>query len=1073
MVCAVLTAVLAVLVLNGCGGRSVGTAGQGPGAQDGGAPWDGLPGLPHGADDPAQSRGVSLADNIETGNQAIKSSPSGVFVNGSGLDMGPVGKNKSGWAIWRWGVFQVGNLPRMLKTGLTINPQSNTYWVALSNYTTGRWQVLGPFSEGAASYTYNPGDNYVSPSANTYVALLVTDTNKLTVGTLNLVCDNDVQPPGPPTGLQVKNIAVHAATLRWTAPADDDINHYEVYSGPADGFQLTDAGVTLLSDTVDKDATQLPLTGLTPETEYFLRMRTVDAANNISGLSATVTFTTNPNGPPVPAFIYQPTDVQKDAPVTFNPGGTTDPDDAPDQLTTSWDWDNDGTDDLTNTGLLTAEHTFTSSGAVTVKLTVSDGTASVSTTASFLVGQHVETVKTGYALGGDPATVLAADVDYATGRIAAVIQGAGSTRLRYFDGVAWATVDMSSLMVYTFADVTLAPGGKVGVLMIDFNDADVAWRIFETSGTDWTETHSMTLTGQKPSSGGTLAYGSNGRVSVAMTHAVTPPFGQNPSYTLSVYHQKADSTFIGHDGYTGTYPARPFRLKRSDDQSICIYQSAATAGNIVNAVVTDAGGSNSNKQAIGSGQALAQLALGSNPADTTQVFWAGRSATRIYYGDNFGTANPSGQFYTPSRAPKALLAVGPAGDNKGLFYWSDIDASDDTWIRGFNTNTSSLFEVNHGAGLCDAGYGGWLNLGGNDGVYTAVSEARDGEVIGYLLSGATVVQQDTISAPVGGATIGNRSLAFLTNDGGFAVLNRQDNPTALLHLAPSISGTFTHSLLGADTWAYPDCAASGTVPGELLLGSLYNSTDLLLYRFPAGAATGTYMTKLGGVEIARMQYNPVTNQTLLVYSQNSSTSLEARLWDGAAWSGATVLHSGANLIADVMVRARPDGEWGVAWDDSGSNVRMAETSAGAWQPAVTLANATLHFGVGSVALEYNANGDAGLAVERNTGAPGVFFGSKPLGSTTATWDHVIDTSGFNVSSLNVHFTLGVTPVIVYYDNDLGIQFAQQSGADWSVASLPFYIKGTPLVSVMDAAGTLAVVGKDNSTGQSAVCILVQ
>jgi hypothetical protein len=42
-----------------------------------------------------------------------------------------------------------------------------------------------------------------------------------------------------------------------------------------------------------------------------------------------------------------------------------------------------------------------------------------------------------------------------------------------------------------------------------------------------------------------------------------------------------------------------------------------------------------------------------------------------------------------------------------------------------------------------------------------------------------------------------------------------------------------------------------------------------------------------------------------------------------------------------------------------------------------------------------------------------------------------------------------------------------------VASLPFYIKGTPLVSVMDAAGTLAVVGKDNSTGQSAVCILVQ
>jgi hypothetical protein len=420
--------------------------------------------------------------------------------------------------------------------------------------------------------------------------------------------------------------------------------------------------------------------------------------------------------------------------------------------------------------------------------------------------------------------------------------------------------------------------------------------------------------------------------------------------------------------------------------------------------------------------------------------------------------------------------VGLAGDNQSNFYWADIDANDETWIRGYKTASSTLSEPLHGVALCQFGFGGWYQSGGTDGVYSATSEVRDGEVTGYLFNGATVARTDQIATPVDGANIGANSQAFIANDGSFVVLNKQQNPTALMHVAPSVGAQFANpELLGIDTYANPDCAASGTTPGDMLLGAFYNTggvtNDLTLFHFAPGDQTGTYTATYTAVGLAKLVYNPTANQTMVAYTQNGSKTLLARTWNGTTWSSAATVYTSTGKIIDMVLKVRPDGQWGIAWDDENSNVRMAETSSGAWQAPNTLSTTGLNFGVGSLGMEYASNGDAGLAVERLSGTTGLYFGLKPLGSGTATWEVAQATQGFEVSSINVHFLFGTTPTILY--NKGGVTLAQKNGGTWTASGLAFYISGSPLVSVMDSAGTLAIAGKDNLTGQSAVCFLSQ
>jgi hypothetical protein len=365
------------------------------------------------------------------------------------------------------------------------------------------------------------------------------------------------------------------------------------------------------------------------------------------------------------------------------------------------------------------------------------------------------------------------------------------------------------------------------------------------------------------------------------------------------------------------------------------------------------------------------------------------------------------------------------------------------------------------------GYAGSFNLGGPDGLYLIAAETRDGEINGYFLHNGTISPPQNIALPAAQGSVGLKALAFRTNTGEIAVLDEQPYPTTLLHLAPALGTSFSTTQLGVDTWARPDCGAPGTLPGELLLGSQYGYSDLILNRFAAGDPQGSYQLTLKDVALPRMAYNPVLNRTLLAYATGGGKSIGTRSWDGAGWSPLQSIYAGSSDIVDLVLRVRPDGEWGIAWDDLACNVMLAETQAGVWQPPVTLSTAVLDQGFGSVGFEYASNGDAGLSVERQGAAPGLYFGTKPAGSPTASWALVTASDGHSLSSMNVQFRFGTDPVVLYYDVRTGMAMGSYSGG-WSAYNLPFYLKGNPVATLIDAAATIEVFGKDNSTGQSAV-----
>jgi hypothetical protein len=1091
---------LAGLCCAGCAGAPTANLQTGEPASPPGsdAPQDGLPTLPTGAADPVVPRGVSLADNFQNGNQTILTSHNAVFTNGTGLDMGPAGKYKRGWAIWRWGAFQGTNLPRQVKTDITFHGGSQ-YWVLLSDYSKQRWQVLGANKTANATYSLNPGDGYLSPSKNFYVAIVVTDTYKLTLNTLDLVCDSDATPPGAPAGLTASNITPHSVRLNWTPPSDGDIQQYLLDSTPPITPDPSPLGSPPPAD----------IPGLKAATQYQMTLRAQDWVGNIGPPSNTVTFTTKPNGPPVPDFTYNPLDVQKNVAITFDPGTTTDPDDPPSNLVCTWDWYNDGTDVETQPpGLHTIQHSFPNKGPETVKLTVSDGsTPAPFVTKSFTVGAQLETRDTDFSISGDPVSVLLANAEYSSGQLATVYSAGTGTKCRYFDGNQWFDVDISQFIGYNLDDLVVV-GGKIYLAVTQRSGggsgSDLNWAVYTSTGGAWTQFQSGTVTGHPLDAGAKLAVSSAGRMSLALGASLLPQFKYYPNTAFYIIHQKSDNTLLTYTVYSNdsetndqnydiTYPQ--FTLQRSDTTTYCAYTEDVLDPNpswpgdpnavhgwpyykLRMATVTDGGGSKTNLYDVYLGSQVVVNPVGmqssKDPSDDTKMYWAVLDDQgQIYYGDSFGSSNTNSQKFVPSPAATNLLGAGLASDNQCLVYYSAVDSGSIAHLYGFQSSGGTTYDPLPGVGSVDKGFGSWYHGSGSDGLYVIANEPRDGEITGRLMVNGSVAQTDQVAEPIQSLPTGDKSVAFITPAGGLEVLNQQNVPIAYRHSAPTVGGQFTNSQLGLDCWATPRAAASGPAAGEILVSSAYAGSTLVINDFPSGSSTGTALGSFvdSADVICSMAYNATANLTGIAYSGGGGQNVLFRSWNGTTLSSATTVYTGSATLINMVLKVRPDGQWGVAWDDLSNNVRMAETSSGAWQAPNTLSTSSLNFGVGSLGMEYASNGDAGLAVERDSGTTGLYFGLKPLGSGTATWELAQATQGFDVASINVHFLFGTAPTILY--NKGGVTLAQKNGGTWTASGLAFYISGSPLVSVMDSAGTLAIAGKDNLTGKSAVCFLSQ
>jgi hypothetical protein len=264
-----------------------------------------LPPFPGGQVPGNSAKASSAYSNPQFGKNASSKAALGADVQIDSLRMSSSATRFS-WAIWSWGAFNTGVVP--IDITLELQPVgTNRFWLLFSNYDTGAWEIQGPLDGSVTTFTFDPAVDYVSPSHYTHIAVIAAGGNLITVDRLTLTCEQDFVAPAAPRNLSWLQIEPRQVHLSWLANLEPDLNGYNAYSGPANNFALTDAGVQLMG-TAAGGLTSTWVTGLTPETKYYFRLTAFDTAGNESGPSNTLTFTT-----PVEPVYPAPTNVHTTA----------------------------------------------------------------------------------------------------------------------------------------------------------------------------------------------------------------------------------------------------------------------------------------------------------------------------------------------------------------------------------------------------------------------------------------------------------------------------------------------------------------------------------------------------------------------------------------------------------------------------------------------------------------------------------------------------------------------------------------------------------------------------------------
>jgi len=1107
---------------------------------------------------PAVVRITSAEDNIQLGKDAAFTSDSGATPDGDSLFLDST-PGTIAWGMWRWGAFSETIIPESLSVDATPAGPSK-YWLLLSNYDTTAWEVIGPLTDTLYEMDYDAGTDYTSPLGYTYVALIVVNGDNLTVDQLNLTSSADVNPPLAPEGLTVDGVASTSMDISWDLNSEPDMNGYKAYSNPNTEYFAVDDPDTTFHDETDNATSSLMLSGLDPDTLYYVRISGFDSAGNESPLSAPVsaetnagancqapsdltvdnigsswveltwteptnpsplgydfytgpdadfqigdpdvdkrnttglvndqpwrmdgligeteyfvkarsyclggyyselsdvlTFTTLASSPPVPEFNYSPQIVQAGKETWFNATGTTDEDTDVNDLTFMWDYENDGTVDETTTGPDLVYHVYADRGPVTVKLTVSDGTP-VSLTKDFVVTFGYDYYQPG-ASAGDDARLKAVDVEPATGRIASLsVQGTQFGYVRYYNGSSWQDVDTSLIDGNTYQDIGLTSSGLA--LLVHQIEPVLSWILYTWDGDSW----SMNTKENVSADGiddGRLAIASNGRISVGLL--AFNVVGENTNFKMMTWHQKADDTFsTGTKTGLGTNSREQVGAERSDTNSYFFY---SYNGNITQWTYDDSSNSQSTVQTY-TGKNL-YFATGRDPADNSHVFWtASTDASRVYYGDNYGTANGGSQYYATPNAVAGLLGVGLVGDNEGLFCWCDEESDGFQNLYMYDTTGSGgsgqLYDVDGDYGLVSGGSGAFLDDSGTPGIYVASTEPRDGECTGYHVVDGSILFTDSLYTPVGGAHVGAYHQALGFADGSIRFLSEQQYPTAINTYAAFAGDTFSVGLAGVNNWCTPNAACITSVADEYFVGSLSGSTppEMLLYRFSGGAETGVLEQTLNDMGDPQLAYNAGASEVALFGLTDSATDIETWTWDGGSWSAGTPIYTGTAIIEAMKVASTIAGEWGVAFMDADENVKLLETSSGVWGTAEVLTTEDVN-GPSGIGFDYHADGHTCVVVERRGAEPGLYIGIKPDGGSFS-WEKIIDTTGTKLRSL-YGFYHEPSPVVLYYTRNnpassSKVSVAEKFEGSWESVEFDFQMHGAPISARLDADGNIIMAG---------------
>ncbi len=166
----------------------------------------------------------------------------------------------------------------------------------------------------------------------------------------------DTTPPGPVTGLNESKVGQKYINWSWNNPGDSDFLKTMIYRN--------DQFLTNLTKTI----AEYNATGLDPDTEYKLGIKTVDEAGNIGAFQNDTAKTLKiPNQNPIAIFNYNPKNPKVNQSILFNASNSYDPDGEIDQYL--WDFNNDN---ITDAYGKTSNHSYSAAGIKQAILKVID-----------------------------------------------------------------------------------------------------------------------------------------------------------------------------------------------------------------------------------------------------------------------------------------------------------------------------------------------------------------------------------------------------------------------------------------------------------------------------------------------------------------------------------------------------------------------------------------------------------------------------------------------------------------------------------------------------------------------------
>ncbi|MEZ5337961.1 MAG: PKD domain-containing protein [bacterium] len=241
-----------------------------------------------------QASAISPQSALLPGVERFSDSGAGVSDNGEALRLQSAAA--PAWAIYR--IPSGGGQPGVLSVDANLLPDNDAgqsaYFVAFADYSSGRWQWEGPFTDSHVRLGL-PSGGTLSTVNSFFAAVLVSsgDAADIVAIGLEMATAGDVDAPPGVSGLDISAVA-GGAELQWNPVLAGDLAGYRIYWSTAGFINPHSVGVQALPYL--EGASRHLLDGLSRRT--FIRVSAVDTSGNEGPVSELLSVTPLPGSAP-------------------------------------------------------------------------------------------------------------------------------------------------------------------------------------------------------------------------------------------------------------------------------------------------------------------------------------------------------------------------------------------------------------------------------------------------------------------------------------------------------------------------------------------------------------------------------------------------------------------------------------------------------------------------------------------------------------------------------------------------------------------------------------------------------